>query len=192
MDNYEDRIINGFYFKSKAEYARAQKELDTINQIKEKMDTFDINAIEQMYIKMVSKTYFSTPVGLSFLYDMRKYIEDTTGNRELPYIPVPMPKKVKVKGDNEQIKKLEAENENIKFSKKILTVIIITLAVVVIGMFFIAATSDNTGFIKKEEKIIDKYSSWQETLEQKEEELIKWEEELNNREKEINGKENKQ
>ena len=53
---------------------------------------------------------------------------------------------------------------------------------IVIGMFFIIVTNDNLGYFDAEEKVLDKYSAWQERLET-------WEEELENREEILNKQE---
>lgn len=182
----EDRIIDGFYFKSKSEYHRALKEKETIEQLKRSIDVENINSVEQMYMKMVAKPYFATPVGLGFLSEMRSYIVENTGNEDMPLVPVPLPKRPKQKGDSEAVALLKDEIANINIKKKRITIVMITLIVVVVGMFFIMATNDNRAFFKTEEKILDNYSSWQETLDQKEKELNEREEQLDKREEELN------
>lgn len=56
---------------------------------------------------------------------------------------------------------------------------IVALLVMVVAMFVIAAVNPNTGYINTENKILNKYATWQEELEEREQAVKEKEEELN-------------
>ena len=54
----------------------------------------------------------------------------------------------------------------------------IALIVIIIGMFWIVITSDNLGYFNAEDKVLNKYSSWEEELNAREAAIRQREEEL--------------
>ena len=59
-----------------------------------------------------------------------------------------------------------------------MTIAVIAMLITIIGILFILITNENSGFFRAEEKLVNKYSAW-------EERLYNWEQELNEREAEI-------
>lgn len=63
-----------------------------------------------------------------------------------------------------------------------LRITIFALIAVIIGLLVLTFFSDNSPLVNAEEKILDKYSAWEEQLNLKEQELTTWELELKERE----------
>ena len=176
-----NNIVDGYFFNSIKEAERARKELESINKIKSTIDINNGDKMEQLYKKLVDKKCYVTPVGINFLHEMREYIINELCIYDIP----PVPASFVVKKDSpytveaDKFDKVKNELEKEKNLRKKLTVFLVAFVVIVVGMFFIIVTNDNLGYFNAEEKILDKYSAWQERLEMWEDELEEREEMLN-------------
>ncbi len=177
-------IIDGYEFSSGRDAKLAIKEKSIIDKIKVSIDIKDTKNVYDTYNKLVSKNYFVTPVGLTFLNEMREYLMQFYSAEELKYISVPA-RTVQnedvqlLERSNNEIHKLEIENIRLSKLVKRLTIAAVAMIILIIGMFFIVVTNENLGYFNAEEKILNKYSGWQERLEGWEEELMEREEQLN-------------
>lgn len=191
----DEHIVEGYYFEDIREANKAKKEYFNICKLKGTISFDDIQSIKNLYLKLISKNYFSTPVGLAFLQEIREYISENLGDDDLPLIKVAKKDVIKVPDvinekhpeiSSDKYKKLRSDYSKLKKSKVKLYVAIAALAAVVIGMFYIMATNENIGYFNTEEKILNKYSAWEERLESWEEELKQKEDELDLREEKLN------
>ncbi len=177
-------IVDGYEFSNGRDAKLAVKEKSVVEKIKAGIDINDTTNVYETYNKLVSKNYFVTPVGLTFLTEMRDYLMQFYSADELKYINVPS-RTVQNEAENlvlhsnNQIHKLESENAILNKVVKRLTIAVVAMIILIIGMFFIVITNENLGYFNAEEKILNKYSAWQERLEGWEQELIEREEQLN-------------
>lgn len=182
MEEHKKNQIGEYLFTDKHTYELAKLELEKINKLKQSIGTEAPENIRKVYEGLTKKLFFSTPIGVGFLSDMRKYLVEIYGDSEIAPIPVPSGRVVKgTRGktvDAERYKKLKTESERIKQLKNKLVIAVVALCVMVIGMLFIAITNENVGYFRTEEKIVNKYAAW-------EERLYNWEQELNEREASI-------
>ena len=181
-----NNVIDGYLFNSAADYERAKKEYTNILKIKKKINPDNIDEMYNLYLKLVGKKIFVTPVGLGFLHEMREYLAEKRGEEELPPISVPEEKVVKLSGNDgiyrDKYNKMCDERDKLLNTKKKLSIAVTALVFLVIGMIFIVVTNDNLGYFNAEEKVLDKYATWQEQLENWEKELIEREDALEMRE----------
>ena len=184
MDN---RIVEGYIFEDEATAAKAKKEYFNICKIKNNIDLNNIDNVKKTYLKLIEKDYFTTVIGVSFLHEMREYLVENLGEKGLPMIKVNTAKSVKtVKIDGkviddynqQKVKQLKKDNTQLSKVKFRLTVLVFALFFAVIGMLYIIINNENVGYFNAEDKVMDKYSAWQERLES-------WENELNEREFEL-------
>ncbi len=186
-------VVAGYRFSRRSDATKARKEIENIAKIKERLDEDNISDMEKLYRGLISKRYFSTPVGLGFLHEMRAYIMEKNPAVTLPFVPVPKlsekkippeetPQYVFLKEDRDKI----AEERDLLHKRQAkLIIAVAALIVLVAGMFFIVITNDNLGYVNAENKVLDKYSAWEEELEKREDELNAWEEELMEKSKEL-------
>ena len=138
-------------------------------------------SIKAVYEKLTQKLYFSTPIGMNFLMEMREYLVTIYGEEILPVPVAPARITRAARGrtvDIEKYKQLKKENSKAIRIKNNLTIAVIAMLITIIGILFILITNENSGFFRAEEKLVNKYSAW-------EERLYNWEQELNEREAEI-------
>lgn len=181
MAETEKYVVNGYRFVSKADYERANKEFENINGLKDKLNPDDIDGLEAIYNKLISKNYFRTPVGFSFLHELKEYIESSKGESyRLREVPVPKLEAKKTGNilNDDKYNKLKTEHDNLLAVKNRMVIAIVALVIIVLGMFFIAMTNDNAGYFRAEEKVLNKYSAWEEDLNEREQIIKEKEEEL--------------
>ena len=90
----------------------------------------------------------------------------------------------KEKKQKEKIEDLTPEKMTVALKRykklsRLLLIACITMLLIFIGMFAINATSQNPTILNYEEKIVDKYASWEEELDAREQELNEREQKLN-------------
>ena len=79
----DKKVIDGYVFASSLDAKLAIKEQSAISKIKDSLDINNMENVYETYNKLVSKNYFSTPVGMSFLHEMRDYLKQYYGEEEL-------------------------------------------------------------------------------------------------------------
>ena len=66
--------VEGFYFESEKQAARAQKEADGIKYIKENTKMDDPEVVLKLYNKLIQDEMLSTPVGMAFLVELQELL----------------------------------------------------------------------------------------------------------------------
>lgn len=187
QETYE---AGGFVFRTKKEAELAQREIEGTKYLRQKLDMENPNAVFSIYQNLIEQDLFETPVGYCFLKELRDYLLmiPAISNEEVLAIPIRYPqteeeekKQKKEQKKEEQRKERQREKEKAKNKKEqkkegknykgrcqffMLTSLILLISVV--SMMLLAATSDNVNILNYENKLIDKYSSWEQELEERE------------------------
>lgn len=181
----------GFAFPTGEMRDKAQRELDGIRYVKEHTQMDDPETVLKVYCQLIDQKLFETPVGYHFLSTMQEYLMSVPYfmTENIPPIPVATQKgsqkAVSISSSGET---QTAPRENVKVVKKVVTekkvknlnfkmrfrasfCINIILLLIVIGMFAVAATSDNINILNYQNKLIEQYESWELKLQEKEEKL---------------------
>lgn len=176
----ESLIVEGFVFPSFKEAQVALKEQKNIEIIRERTEFSDPEAIYELYVKLMERNMFKTMIGYSFLYELRHTLitEFSYDEQQLPTIHLPKHMEYdKVSELNKGV--MEMKIQKLLLVKKRMSIVIAALLFMVIAMFVIAAVNPNVGYVNTENKIVNKYSAWQEDLEQREQAVKEREKELN-------------
>lgn len=176
----ESRIVEGFVFPSYKEAQIAQKEQVNIEAIRKRIQGSDGKTIFELYSKLMERDMFKTMVGYSFMYELRHRLIEEFGYDEQEIPNITLPKRMeydKVAQINQG--KMETKIQHLLMVKTRMTITIVALLFVIVGMFIIAAVNPNVGYVNTENKILNKYSAWQEELERREEAVKEKEEQLN-------------
>ena len=154
-------VVDGFIFRSKREFDKAKKEYETIKELKQKIDMNNQENVTNLYTRLVSKRYFQTPVGLTFLYELRTFLKEGNDNVSVAYVPVVSSGEVKSRSEqNRQYMELQKKYDKQSMTKNRLILAMVSMIIVIVGMIFIMATNKNVGYFNAEEKVLDKYSAW--------------------------------
>lgn len=166
----KELIVDGFLFESLENANEARLEKEKITKLNDKLKNCDNDLLYKVYNKSLEKKTFKTPIGYAFLNDIRtKLISSDYDPKEILPIPV-LANEVYLKP---VVKEEPKSNKN--SNNKWLYLVIAMLVVVIISMFIIMGTSEKPTIINYENKLLNKYSAW--------------EQDLNDREKQINIKE---
>lgn len=187
QETYE---AGGFVFRTKKEAELAQREIEGTKYLRQKLDMENPNAVFSIYQNLIEQDLFETPVGYCFLKELRDYLLmiPVISNEEVLAIPIRYPqteeeekKQKKEQKKEEQRKERQKEKEKAKNKKEqkkegknykgrcqFFMVTSLILLISVVSMMLLAATSDNVNILNYENKLIDKYSSWEQELEERE------------------------
>lgn len=187
QETYE---ADGFVFRTKKEAELAQREIEGTKYLRQKLDMENPNAVFSIYQNLIEQDLFETPVGYCFLKELRDYLLmiPAISNEEVLAIPIRYPqteeeekKQKKEQKKEEQRKERQREKEKAKNKKEqkkegknykgrcqFFMVTSLILLISVVSMMLLAATSDNVNILNYENKLIDKYSSWEQELEERE------------------------
>ena len=189
--------IGGYIFDDENKAKKAAKELKAVEYILGQIKDGDEKAVLTVYKKLLNQRMFSTEIGMSFLAQLRQNLldsevftpEDIPPVYSLEEPPKDVTPEEKTEDTNssfdEKVSKakkekadksfvsgeddhLLAEIKKLKLFNKILLILCITLVLCVVGMFYVNSTINSPTILNYEEKLIDKYSSWEQELTERE------------------------
>ncbi len=173
------RITGGYLFSSDKDYSDANEEQESIHILRAKTDLSNPRTALKLYNKLVENRTFHTVIGFVFL----KELQDTILNsgivkaEELDGIYIPAQA-----GNNEVnasvLEKYKLLTERQKVRGRNSRIINLFLVFTIFIMIMIALYTDKTKYAELENKVIDRYSVWEEELNNREQRLMKREEAL--------------
>lgn len=198
--------IGGYIFDDENKAKEAAKELKAVEYILGQIRDSDEKAVLTVYKKLLNQRMFSTEIGMSFLAQLRQNLldsevftpEDIPPVYSLEEPPKDVTPEEKTEDTNsssdEKVSKAKKENadkkvvakvtsdsseiKRLKAINKVLLILCIALLLCVLGMFYVSTTINSPTILDYEEKLIDKYSSWEQDLTEREEAIREKEQEL--------------
>ncbi|MDD3174708.1 MAG: hypothetical protein PHF63_13815 [Herbinix sp.] len=173
----KEYIVAGYRFSDDHDYKEAKREAETIEYIKANTDLNDLNKAVKLYHKLVERKTLKTVVGFAFLKELQeRIIKDGIINKDnIPCIQVERNNKLAKEYSSsikqEQEKKHLDMIEDYKTRLRNSRIISIFLVIIIIIMILISVFSDRSVFTNYENKILNKYSAWEEDLNAREKAL---------------------
>lgn len=164
--------IDGFVFSSRHDAIVAANELKGVEYLKKKTNMKNPRMVLVVYNKMVTEGLFHTPVGISYVRELQKYLIDSReiDNNSILDIPVePLHAGISKKNMVDRIAHVFSNSR--KAYRDRLKIAIVTnfiLIIVIIAMFIITTTSNNINILNYQEKIENKYATWEQDLTERE------------------------
>ncbi|MBQ3784048.1 MAG: hypothetical protein II838_11550 [Lachnospiraceae bacterium] len=165
------RIISGYEFETDEDYENAKREAESVLYIKAHTDLTDNQQVLKLYNKASDMKMFKTVIGYEFMHQLygtlikKKVIEE----EYIKSIPVMKQKNKELPEEIEEANKRSEQYrilyENSKSNRKLQNIIIVFL-IFLIGLMMVMVYFNYTTY--DEEKVIDKYSSWEVELQQRE------------------------
>lgn len=163
----------GFIFPNELIAEKARKEMNAVSYLKKELSDMDGRHLLAAYRGLIEKEVFDTTEGYAFLKDIQRDLinDDTVDNKDI--IPIPVI-------DPAEAKRKQIELEEPKWKRKFFTLIVVTIALAacVVFMFILTATQDSPNIINYKQKLENHYSTWDESLTKREDQVRKREEEL--------------
>lgn len=171
MDN---KIVDGYLFTDEKEAELALKELDTIKYLKEMNNMKNPKVMYQVYEKMVKQKLFVTPVGISYLKNIRKQLLLHYKKEDVPPVPIIRPdEKPDVSTINLRKNMLEYDDVGNNYKRKLRISIIVNIMLVIAlaAMIWLVSTTKSAHILNYENTIINRYEQWEQELTEREEQL---------------------
>ena len=190
-------VIDGFVYNNKADYLQAKNEYDGVAYMKSRTNMNNAANVYSVYKSLVEKGVFSTPVGMSYLYELRSLLiknSEYAASVEEMHIPVVSMADAKGKLSFKKNKDTLTKGDVIKNMKKFdiesvyrnrfisSLIVIFLLVIIMIFMMIITKNSSNTNILNYKNRIDAQY-------EDKENSLVQWENDLKLREEAVKQKE---
>lgn len=194
MEDNKVITVSGFAFDNPKIGEEALKEQEAVEYVSKQLNFDDTKSLLALYNQMVSRRMFHTQVGISYLKSIQDYLlRSDVDPATIEAIPISEEeilesneKDLKNKDNGtagnkssasddlkakQREKKLIAKNSRLTKLSVAFIVISVVLLLTVVGMFIIANTSDNPTVLNYEEVLQNKYASWEQDLERREEDL---------------------
>ncbi len=177
-DKKEKMIVNGFVFANEAEAKQAEKEVEGVKFIKEKMEMDKPEVVLEIYNKMVRQNLFETAVGFSYLKDLQEYLQSIPFINKEEILPIQVQHPIleeqmrgnRVASKPKQPEKVKERYVNIDYKNRyrIMRGIAVVLLVCVAAMFAISATVGSPTILNYEQELINRYAEWEQELNERE------------------------
>lgn len=185
----EKYIVDGFLFATEEEAKAARNESEGVKYMRGRTDMNNPASVYAVYCKIIEKNLFKTPIGFSYLHELRETLNKNDEYREkIKSLAVKVPKISSKKRYSEQKKEekltrkqlvksmKELDIESVYRNRFVNSVILnIILVIVIAVVMLIASNSKNVNIINYKNRIDAEYS-------QKEDALIKWQNQLKEKE----------
>ena len=178
MKNREELIVSGFVFETEEAAQKARDELQGIDVVRNKTNMRSPETVLEVYNKLIDKRLCKTPVGYSYLHDLQKYLQNSNtipkeNIREIPIEPIRRRGVREFENSEETKRQAEINGYRDKFRTSLFFNLIFGIAVIIV--LYLATTGDTVNIINYENKIIDKYESWEQELTEREEAVKEYE-----------------
>ena len=167
--------IGEFTFDTPEEARKAKKEAEAIAYITKQMKSASPQAVLKLYQQMLEKDLFQTKLGLAFLTDI---YDNLKKEKSLAGFFIPLVPGSDCKETDKKKKPVDKQIIMLKKQIHLLMALCITMAIIIVGMFVINATSTHPTVLNYEEKLIDKYAGWEKELTEREAAVYKKEQQL--------------
>lgn len=189
----EKQFVYGILYKDSKEAEKARKEWKGIEYLIAQNDMEDMQTVLTLYNKLVQRKVLKTAVGEKYLYELKHKLleaEEIENNRICDFNAEDVKwleeqareKRIEIRKQKEEKKKQDQrekkENNYYKHKYYNSLVINILLVGVILAIMYITLNSSNVNILNYENALIDKYSSWETSLQQREQEVSAREREL--------------
>ncbi len=183
--------VAGLTFTDLAEAKKAEREWEGIQHIKQQNDMGDPKIVLALHYKLSEKQLLTTKVGIVFLDELKKQLlEDTSVDNTKIYGYDPeeekrreqeeWAEKMKRREEEERLNRASETVYKYRFYNSLIFNLILIIAIVV--MLFITMNSKNVNILNYENRLVERYMTWEQSLNEREQSLNEREQSLNERE----------
>ena len=191
MLNKEELTFDGFVFANADDVELAKNEAKKIAYIESHTDTGNMTVMKGVYEKLIEARTFVTPVGFSYLKDIRDSLVASGVNaEELSSVPLYTTfRRISLKDDEpkRKVRMTRAQKEELSLKLKYRNAVIISVifGLLALGMCVITMTGTTPNAINYKNAVTNQYAAWEQSLSDKESELREKERALNEKAAEL-------
>lgn len=176
MADKEEWIVDGYQFGSAKDATQAKAELLKIQKLEDKMDYRNPHMVYMVYHKAIENRIFKTPIGYEYLRKLQKHLKENPLIRE-PVQDVPVNNVYSLRDStNPAVEKVRASakpkpkpKKNKEFFSRTTSICLnIVLSILVIVMFVISTTGSRPTILNYEKALQNRYASWEQELNDRE------------------------
>lgn len=164
----KEKVIEGFFYTDEDLYQEAKKEAEGVRYMKARVDLQYPEQVLQIYRRMVEQRMFQTQVGYAYLQELQDYLRTMPQIPNEEILPIPVTEAVRVVDASGTVNALREEKAQLKQSLHRSRLVNAVAAAMLVVMFAIAWSSSSPTVLNYENRLIDKYSTWQQELERRE------------------------
>lgn len=161
----------GYTFHTESELKEARKEAEVISYVRGQADLSNTETVVKLYNKLVEKGTMLTPLGISFLQELRTSALSSGVVSESSLRALPEPVSFEVKEKEKPVTKEKKLMELYRERSRNLAFTVVVLCITIVIMFAIRLFGKDSPFVDYEKKVLNEYAGWKEELTAKEEEL---------------------
>lgn len=170
---WEQLVVGGFVFPNRQEAAIAENEVKKIEQLEEKLNYNNLDAVAMIYVKSIQNELFHTVIGCSYLKKLQTYLVQQQYDKiDFGKYPIPIPvSNGKLQEESRTDKGLKVRVNHQKELKDKLRkshFLNIILLALVGALFAIALTAENANILNYRYHIQNEYSQWEQELQERE------------------------
>ena len=196
----KEKIVGGYAFYDEEEYKRALSEQQGIMHLQKNTNFDDIQSVLAIYRQLIEKNLFSTPVGYDFLAQMYHilYEHKELKNATIPPVPLylgdakpvqngvaavdsqkTMLRMSRMEGETDfQLRQLKKKCKGLQKLVVRMGVALVSLIIGGVLLVLIFSNSKNLNILNYERRLLTKYATWQEELNERENQLREEQREL--------------
>ena len=164
----DERVVGNYRFASFDDAKEAKAEERKAAYLHAHLDYKNPENVRKIYEKAVSDRIFRTPAGLAFLSQLRTYLLKSGVGDDISPIPLYV-RFTEAFREREDPTKRRIEREKERRQKRLdrfqfSLLLNIALLLMVGAMFYLTMSSPNPNILNYEQTLINKYSSWEEEL----------------------------
>ncbi len=168
----DNLIVGGYEFMSEMDAQKAAMDLSKIKLLKAKARAEKPAEIKAVYEKAIENKIFKTPIGWGYLTGLRDKLLNS-GYSEDDLIPIPLNVSMTRHSalenlSNSKRTKPEKEKTDTGFKTVFSIVLNVVLLILIIVMFIITLNSDSDNILTYKSNITNRYSSWEQDLQERE------------------------
>lgn len=167
-------VVEGYRFTSQADAAAAREEVKKQKYLEEHLNFDKPEEVLILYDKIIANKIFVTPLGFFFLRKIQQFLiaSPEIANERIQPLPLGTVYTQRAKNEaaaSERPRPVKTVDTKPLRQKYVISVLInVLLAVVIAVLFYIAMDSDNPNILNYQKVIQNQYSTWDESLTQRE------------------------
>ena len=169
--------VDGFVFREEELYQQAKREAEGIRYIRNKTNMDNPKMVFQVYQRIIEQKLFETTVGIGYLRELQEYLMVAPGISPEEIVPIPVEEVVRQEFVPVRERKVPAKKQS-SGALRLSVAGNIVLVLLVIAMFILTLTSRLPNILNYEENLLNKYSAWEEQLQERERQIQLRESEL--------------
>ena len=167
--------VDAFVFTTKEDADRAAKEKKQVAYLKTHMDLSSVEKVKAIYEKSNKERLFRTPIGLAYMQELyNALIRAGVSSEELLPVFVQANFEQRLRPQSVSEKQNDAfkqKQEKLRSNFRISVVLNLILLIAVAAMFVITLKSDNPNILNYESALQNRYSAWEQELNEREQAL---------------------